>query len=194
MADNTARKWCSQLQEGVSGAEKNVEDTKHTLYDEWIQGVPYYENDYVLHNGKLYICVTTTDSEPGTTVDWIEVNVAEELSHLHTEVTALNSKISEIGTQLRLGFTQLTKGTEQVISLDDNINNYRELYITVGYYNTGFPSYGSTVVFTKVGIWESVAQQIRSGEMVIYPNGSNSLKVKVTEGSSGNYVAVYGIK
>lgn len=30
--------------------------------------------------------------------------------------------------------------------------------------------------------------------MVIYPNGSNSLKVKVTEGSSGNYVAVYGIK
>lgn len=90
--------------------------------------------------------------------------INSDLTELSATVTTLNSKISEIGTQLRLGFTQLNKGTEQVISLDDNINNYRELYITVGYYNTGFPSYGSTVVFTKVGIWESVAQQIRSGE------------------------------
>lgn len=128
MADNTARKWCSQLQEGVSGAEKNVEDTKHTLYDEWIQGVPYYENDYVLHNGKLYICVTTTDSEPGTTVDWIEVNVAEELSHLHTEVTALNSKLEWKLLGSATGSTQINFGNKTINELTVVVENGNARY------------------------------------------------------------------
>ena len=125
-----------------------------------------------------------------------------------------NEDANIMKTATLLGFKHLdivsqgSAATQATVSLDSQPKNFRFIYITHGYYESGFPSYSSAIIpvaildyaietfFTTGGkphsnSWETL-------EIAKFAKTATSIKVTVQQtylvGATNCYVAVYGIK
>lgn len=87
-----------------------------------------------------------------------------------------------------------------VINLEKPLSNYRWIYVTVGYYASGYPSYGHIVspVIVALSVLERmVTPTIRSGTTLGIEDGSTNTVLKVSISGSDlsamNYITVYGL-
>ena len=109
----------------------------------------------------------------------------------------VKQKIDDIGKAVSLGYKQGT-GTK---TLSEPISNFRFLYISVGYYNAGVPTYGSITIpvscISATGLSTDrihiPCYETTASEVVIGFNDVNTLNVESIY-SNGRYVNVKGIK
>lgn len=150
----------------------------------------YEIGDKVMYEGKLYEFTSAHE----TAGEWdptevVETTVADELS-------SLESGLTNMGNITKLGYVQ---GTGEV-SLSDGIDNYRYLFFTVGYYDSGFPSYGTAMFPTLMaprGIGARVVcatDDDTNAKSVVFTldDTHNKLSVAVTY-DANRYLALYGV-
>lgn len=116
---------------------------------------------------------------------------------INNEVTTLNSNVADIGSAVSLGNHQGT-GT---FTLSESINNFRFIYLQIGYYASGYPQFGQALLpVSRITINSSDTYAIR---IVTFDSTVGSSKVLFTSANVCNvlsiqantwYTAIYGIK
>lgn len=183
----------AKVQEGIA----IIVDGDNAAFAVPVGGYAWIRNNtHGLTDGIYKNTSSTTFPVSGGTAD-STVFTSVSNGAINDAVSILNSKLTDIGTSVNLGNIQGT-GT---ITLRESIRNFRFIYIQIGYYGSGFPSYGQVLIPTsKISINTSTSYSMniptfgdavgRSQILFTSENTCNVLNI----GAEGWYTVFHGIK
>jgi hypothetical protein len=124
------------------------------------------------------------------------VMMSDGVTSVEEALDDVKSGLTNMGNVTKLGYVQ---GTGEV-SLSDNFNNYRYLFFTVGYYDSGYPSYG-TAMFPTLMAPRGVAARVvcateddTNAKSVVFTLNDTNNKLSVSRTFDANrYLTLYGV-
>lgn len=177
----------AQLQSDVANLS-DVKANQITIAPTFSAETAYDPGDLVYYNGLSYRCVNSHEGE------WDADDFAA--TTISNELASLESGLTNIGNVTKLGYVQ---GTGEV-SLSDDMDNYRYLFFTVGYYDSGFPSYGTAMFPTLMaprGVGARVVcatEDDTNAKSVVFTLDDTHNKLSVSGTYDANrYLALYGV-
>lgn len=126
-----------------------------------------------------------------------QTKLAADVAQLQTDVESLNSNFNQRGQKTLLAVCNAVDD----FTLEDSIQNYKYIFVRLGYYNSGYANYGTAMipvsdidVNTDTVYAQRIVGYASSNQVIVDLLFTSNTTVKVITKQNVNVARVWGIK